>query len=259
LRKFYQILKSLIFVGIIGLIIYFSISLQGYDDPTIEIIELTGCYHLSEDQYSKSSNLDDKESYKQLTLRVVKDRIEKHPYVESAEVKFETTGKVLVTITEKMFDTILIIDGKQFLITEKLQVIPVMLYTRGLDYPVIRNPHESSGIKALEVINKREHPDILTACKVITSFKLINSELYEVLSELDLNSGMGISAYFSTFSYELKLGNEDVIRKVIYFNSWYERIKNNGLGEYLDYVDIRFANHIFVGFPGEDQAWDEQI
>ena len=179
-----KILKSLIFTTLILVVIYLSLSLSGYDDASIELIELDGCYHLSEDQYFKSSNLDNKEDYSNLTLRVIKDRIEKHPYVSSADVRFETNGTVMVSIAEKQFEAIVIVDDHQYLLTENMQIVPVMLYTRGLDYPIIRKADTENEIIPMEYIDSKSYKDIVTACKIISTIKLTNSELFEVLSEL---------------------------------------------------------------------------
>lgn len=255
--KIKKILKPLLFITITIAVVYLSLTLKGYDQAKIELIELSGCYHLSEDQYFKSSNLDDKDSYSQMTLRIVKDRIEKHPYVEKAEVRFETNGKVLVEITEKKFEAILILGEDQYLLSERMQVLPVMLYTRGLDYPIIRNPKLKKQIEISEYINQEGQGDIILAGKIITTIKLINSELYQVLSEIDLNYGTDVNAYFSTMSYELRIGREDVIRKMISFNAWYAKMSGHNLDEYLDYVDLRYDRHIFIGFPQSAiESWD---
>ena len=69
-----------------------------------------------------------------------------------------------------------------------------------------------------------------------------------------------MKAYFSTMNYELRIGNEDVIARTICFNTWWERMKNRGLEEQLDYVDLRFDNHIFIGYPDDGkESRDGQI
>ena len=247
------------FTSIILVVIYLSVTLQGYDEAKIEVIELRGCFHLSEDQYYKSSNLEDKESYSELTLRIIKDRIEKHPYVESAEVQFESNGKVIVDITEKKFEAILIIDEKQFLLSENLQVLPLMLYTRSLDYPLIRNPKLEDEVRISEYLTMTKQPDLILADKIISTIRLINSGLYEVLSEIDLNNGKGITAYFSTMSYELRIGRNDVIKKIISYNMWRDKYREQRFDEILNYVDLRYDNHIFIGLPENAlESWDDQ-
>lgn len=247
------------FTSIIVVVIYLSITLQGYDEAKIEAIELRGCFHLSEDQYFKSSNLEDKESYSDLTLRIIKDRIEKHPYVENAEVQFESNGKVIVDITEKKFEAILLIGEKQYLLSENLEVLPLMLYTRSLDYPLIRNPKLDGEIRVSEFLTAENQPDLILADKIISTIRLVNSGLYEVLSEIDLNNGEGINAYFSTMSYELRIGQKDVIKKIISYNAWREKYKQQRFDEILNYVDLRYDNHIFIGFPENAlESWDDQ-
>ena len=56
---------------------------------------------MPEKDYLHFTKLDKDSSLSGLTLRVIKDRFEKHPYVEFADVEFENNNIVSVEITER--------------------------------------------------------------------------------------------------------------------------------------------------------------
>ena len=95
-------------------------------------------------------------SYEDLTLPVIKDRIEKHPYVEYADVEFENKNLVSIEIVEKKIKAVLLDGSEPHFITEDLQVLPYYENTKYVDYPVISNLKEKDKIKSLEILKNED-------------------------------------------------------------------------------------------------------
>lgn len=239
----------LFFVAALAGLAYLSINVGPEQDYKIEYIELEGNNYLTKEQYLQFTNLTEKKNYRDITLQIVKDRFEKHPYVLSADVKYDGFSKISVLIKEKKFESILLKDDTQYLLTEKLEVIPVLPGTRRIDYPVILNPAFDSRVNLFS--NMKNNVDVLTASKIITAVKLLNPEMYDALSEVDLRNGADIVMFFSSFSYPVIIGRGDEIRKIVYFNSFWNNANINEINSYLDYVDLRFNKHIYLGIAND--------
>lgn len=227
-----------------GLLIYLTITLYKTDNVKIELISLDGNIHLSKEQYFEFANLLEKSHYTNLTLQVIKDRIQKHPYVARTDVRYDGSGKVSVKIAEKEFESILLINNQQYLLTEDLQILPLLPKTKKIDYPFISNPV----IEKVEAKKfYRKNSDLVTASKIISTVKLINPELYDALNVVDLQNGGDITLDFSVLNYPVIIGRGSEVRRTIYFNNFWSYLKGKEINKIMQYVDLRYAGHVYLG------------
>jgi hypothetical protein len=146
---------------------------------------------------------------------------------------------------EKNFESILLDSTGQYLLTEKLQMLPVLPQTKKIDYPVISNPVILNGIKVLASFKKNY--DLVTAAKIISTVKLLNQELYDNLSSVDLENGGDVVLNFSNFDYSVIVGRGGEVRKVMYFNNFWSYLKGKEINKHMEYVDLRYSGHIYLG------------
>jgi len=245
MTKLAKILSVMFLVIMIGLMIYLSVSLKTGNENKISFISLEGNIHLSKEQYLSFANLLDKNIYGNLSLQIIKDRIEKHPYVKRADVRYEGSGKVSIRITEKVFDSILIDSSSQYILTENLQLLPLLPETIKIDYPVISNAFFGNSVKVLS--SMKRNLDIVTASKIISTVRLLDPELEKDFSSIDLQKGGEILLYLSSANYPIKIGRGDEIRKVIYFNNLWHYLKGKEINNYMEYVDLRYGGHVYLG------------
>ena len=250
MTKTAKILSTLFLILAIVLMIYLSVGLKNDIDYKISLISLDGNIHLSKEQYLSYANLLDKNNYEKLTLQIIKDRIEKHPYVQLAEVRYDGNSKVSVKIIEKTFDSILLDSTNQYIITENLQILPVFSQTKKIDYPIISNPVLSNGMKILSSL--KNISDIVLASKIITTVKLLNPELYDSLSSIDMQNGNDVILYFSSLNYPVIIGRGNEIKKVIYFNNFWAFLKGKEINNYMEYVDLRYGGHVYLGITEQN-------
>lgn len=240
-----KILSAIFFLLVIVAITYLSVSLNAHTDYKINLISLEGNIHLTQDQYLQYANLADKNDYGRLSIQVIKDRIERHPYVKRADVRYDGNGKVSIKVTEKAFDSLIIDTTGQYILTENLQLLPVLPQTKKIDYPIISNPFFGSGKKVLSSYKK--NLDIVTATKIISSIKLLSPELYDSLSSIDLQNGGDIVLSFSNFDYPVIIGRNGEIKKIICFNNFWAYLKGKEINKYMEYVDLRYSGHVYLG------------
>lgn len=240
-----NIIAALLFVIAIAALAYMSFGVKTESNYKIKYISLSGNVHLSKESYLEYAKLTNRNGYAALTVQIIKDRIEKHPYVASADVRYDGNSKVSVSITEKNFESLMFNGEEQYLITDKLQVLPVLENSLKIDYPVIANVQLDKSVKMLSSIKKNY--DVLTAAKIIGAVKLANPEMHDALSSIDMQNGGEINVYFSTFDYPVMLGRGNELKKVLYFSSFWNYLKGKELNNYMEYADLRFGGHIFLG------------
>lgn len=245
MSKLAKIFSVSFMVLVIGLMIYLSIGLKPGIENKIKLISVEGNIHLSKEQYLTYANLNDRTAYEKLSLQIIKDRIEKHPYIKYADVRYEGSGKAAIRITEKVFDSILVDSTSQYIITENLQILPMLPETEKIDYPVISNVFFGSGIKVLSYLKR--NLDIVTASKIIAAVRLLNPELEKDFSSIDLQNGGEILLYLSSADYPVKIGRGNEIKKVIYFNNLWNYLKGKEINNYMEYVDLRYGGHVYLG------------
>ncbi len=241
-----KILGTVLFVLLISLLIFLTFILNNkMENRKIQIIKLSGNKLLPEKDYLRFTKLDKDSSFNGLTLRVIKDRFEKHPYIENADVEFENKNLLSVEITEKKIKAILLAGGDAHFITEDFQVLPYYENTKYVDYPIISNLKEKDKIKPMENF---KNDDTRNAFRIIEAIKLTNENILKRLSEINMSKGGDIVLTFSGLKPSVIFGRGDEAKKIVYLEIlWEGKIETNVDITKSDYVDLRFANEVFLG------------
>jgi cell division protein FtsQ len=238
----------IVFSLLILLVIYLAFTLKTRQNEIVKRIRLTGGTYLTNDQYLDFAKLNAEDEYENLTLAILKDRLEKHPYIKKADVMMEKDGNVDIKIHEKNIDAFLNCGTKQYLISEEFEALPLLSFTKKINCPVISNPVDAAEIKNYRYLLKSK--ELKTAFKLIETTRLLGQDLLESISEIDLRNGKDIVVYLSGVNYPVVLGRRNEIRKMIYFSKFWNKLKGNEINEVVDYIDLRFDNHLYLGFTG---------
>ena len=248
-------IKSVIFLSAI-LVIVFSLPLiiDNSKNEEIKFIELKGDYHLSQNEYFKFAKIEDQDDYYILTPRIVKDRLEKHPYVSKVDVLLKK-NKLSVEILEKEFESLVMCDGKEYLVSENSIIIPKLPNSEKIDYPIISNPFGVNKIKEFEKATNNE--DVKIGLKIILTLKIINPNLFENLSEINLRDGKDILLQFSKFNAPVILGRNNEIEKIMYLEKLVQKFDQTHINNVLNYIDLRYSKYIYLGKSGNSDIIQE--
>ncbi len=245
MRKLVKILSVLIFPVLLGLIFYIAFSVD-YEQPyKIKLIEIKGGEHLSSEKYFTYAGFDKKETYEELTLPIIKSRLEKHPYVKRADVLYSGKGKVEVFIEEKEFWAILLAGANEFVITRDYELLPVLPYTQQILLPIISDDDLFGKLKAFDYV--KNNAQLIPAFKVLDAVKMINPVLFDNLSEIAYEQKEFLSVYFTFSDYNLIIDKSKVIDEIYYFNALWKYIGGSEVCENIEYVDLRYSGKIFLG------------
>ncbi len=238
-------ISSIIFLlFIVGVLVVTSISLDDREQNNINFIELDGNIHLPTDEYYRYAKLLDESDYENLTPALVKDRLEKHPYIRQVDA-IVNENTLTLTIKEKNFESLLMLASGEWLVTENNIKIPKLPFSEMIDYPIITNPLEADSLSEFQSVISNE--DITTGLKIISTLKLISPDLYDNLSEIDMRNGRDIVIQFSKFNFPIVIGRDNEIDKVMYLEQLIQSLDGEFLADGLEYIDLRYSQQIYLG------------
>jgi len=241
-KIFGVVLLSAIVVSILYLSL-FKYTEKGKEE--IKMINIRGNNLLSSEIYMRFADIDQSSVYDDLSLNLIKKRIEEHPYVAKAEVKSDGIGNVDVKIVEKDIYAVLLSRTEPYFLTNDFELLKIHQYTTYTDIPVISNFRVSEKLSPSKIYKTE---DIVEACRIIDAAKITDIELASKLSEINLKNGGDVVLTFSGVSYPVVFGRGSESKKMIYLSLVWERINNlKASYQNTEYIDIRFANEAYIG------------
>jgi cell division septal protein FtsQ len=238
------------------LIGYLSVSIEGKQELSISLIELNGNVHLAKDKYIKFAGLEDLTESQKIDISLIRDRISKHPYVDKVDVVIDGET-VIIDIYEKRFEAIVFSNDQQFLVSESLILIPLLPFTANINYPVISNPGVKGKLTGLQSV--KQYNDLIVGLKILASAKLVNLDLYNEISEINLRNGRDILIQLSSYTYPVIIGRGSETKKMLTFNLIWDNVNGDRANEIINYVDLRYKDHIFLGFQDSNNSEEDDL
>jgi cell division septal protein FtsQ len=241
-KIFGVVLLSVIVVSILYLSL-FTYNKKGKEE--IKMINIQGNSLLSKEIYMRFADIDQPSVYDDLSLNLIKKRIEEHPYVAKAEVKSDGIGNVDVKIIEKDIYAVLLSRSEPYFLTSDFELLKIHQFTTYSDIPVISNFRISDKLAPSKVYKTE---DIVEAFKIIDAAKITDLELAKKLSEINLKNGGDVVLTFSGVSYPIVFGRGSESKKMIYLSLVWERINTlKASYQNTEYIDLRFNNEAYIG------------
>ncbi|HEX9252411.1 MAG TPA: FtsQ-type POTRA domain-containing protein [Ignavibacteriaceae bacterium] len=241
-KIFGVVLLSVIVVSILYLSL-FTYNKKGKEE--IKMINIQGNSLLSKEIYMRFADIDQPSVYDDLSLNLIKKRIEEHPYVAKAEVKSDGIGNVDVKIIEKDIYAVLLGRSEPYFLTSDFELLKIHQFTTYSDIPVISNFRTSEKLAPSKVYKTE---DIVEAFKIIDAAKITDLELAKKLSEINLKNGGDVVLTFSGVSYPIVFGRGSESKKMIYLSLVWERINTlKASYQNTEYIDLRFNNEAYIG------------
>lgn len=227
----------ILFLVFIGLF-----SSQKTEGEVLQSIDLQGCKLLSEKEYQLYANIQAMSDVRNYTLASLRDKFLSHPYVKNVSVVKDADNKVEVEIREKSFEAVALLNDKLFLVTTEKKFVPVLPNTEVLDLPVLTNFSGNSASKEIEQSGELE-----SAFTILRSAKKLGEKLSQSISEINLRKGGDILLSLSRANSIIVLGKQNLAEKIYTLDELLNQIGNKISLTNANYIDLRYANNIFVG------------
>ena len=121
-------------------ILYLSFAVDRPElENQIKSITVTGNNLLNENDYLAYAKLTGSGLSGDVTLPIIKARLEKHPYINRADVEFSGNNEVHINLSEKKIKAVLVSDNKLFLAADNFEILPFIQNTKISNMPVVTN------------------------------------------------------------------------------------------------------------------------
>ena len=230
------------------LLLSLALGLDNEDSIELNKIEISGNVYQSSDQYFNFANL--KQCIEQnLPVQIIRDRLEKHPYVQSAEITLEGEGVISTKIIEKKFKAIILSKNKQYYLTDDLETLPIIGKIQRTDYPLVSNIKLGEGKGLAGAI--RGSAELRNAVKILDAMNFVNPQMFNQISEVDLCYGKNIVLYFNSLPYPVVFGKSNGANKVVYLNKLWNQLNRKKMGPMINYIDLSFSEKVYIGITEE--------
>ena len=252
-----NIKHSILLIVVISILVLLAFSLERSELNTINRIEIEGGKYLSVAQYLETANLSNIKNDPKISITVIQDRLEKHPFISNIDISVVERGLVKATLYEKKMEAVLLVNNKQFMITDEAEIVPLLPSTQSINLPVIVNLSPQDEVAVFH--HAAKFKDLMKALNIITAAELYDKELCEQISEINLNKGQSITLTVSDLQMPIYFGNQNEIEKTVYLSKILKHLRGNNLSQYLDYLDLRFNDLVYLGFDNKLVANEGKI
>lgn len=181
-----------------------------------------------------------KNNPEKFNIAIVRDRFEKHPYIDQVNAKIEN-GILNIQVKEKRINALVISSIDQLLITDRFELLPVFSQKVNLNLPVLFA--DSINVKESFAINNQ----VKCAFKIIEAAKLTNKSLSDKISEINIRDA-NVELSLSGIKPKVLLGMGNEVKKIFYLDILLEGVSgSNRITDSSDYIDLRYKNEIYAG------------
>ncbi len=175
-----------------------------------------------------------------IDLKAVQRNLLSHYYIKDAIVERNLPSTIQLTVVERM-PIALINRPDPVYVDEDGVLLPHSISKALFDLPVLSGLKLGASVDYGSVV---QDSDAHEALKILTAAKLVNSELYHLISEIQLRDGHDIVLYTAEGGVPIIVGEGNIADKLVRLDTfWNTVIRQRGL-QTLQYVDLRFDDQI---------------
>jgi cell division protein FtsQ len=178
----------------------------------------------------------------EIDLMAVRRDIMSHHFIKDAVVERDLPATLKVTVKERV--PLAIINSTEILyLDEDGVVLPHSISKQLFDLPVLTGMPDGLALAPGAIL---KNADIQEALKILACTKLVNKELYHLISEVRLRNGGDIVLYASEWGVPIIFGQGEIPSKLVRLEAfWNEVVRERG-SDNLQYVDLRFDDQVVV-------------
>jgi cell division protein FtsQ len=175
-------------------------------------------------------------------LMAVRRDIMSHHFIKDAVVERDLPATLKVTVKERV--PLAIINSAEILyLDEDGVVLPHSISKQLFDLPVLTGMPEGL---ALTPGTTLKSADIQEALRILACTKLVNKDLYHLISEVRLRNGGDMVLYASEWGVPIIFGRGDIPNKLVRLESFWNDVVRERGSENLQYVDLRYDDQVVV-------------
>jgi len=177
-----------------------------------------------------------------LDLMIIQKDVVSHHFLKDAVVERDLPSTLKITVVER--SPIAMVKGDELLYLDADGVVlPHSISQELFDLPMISNV--SPDVK-LSVGSLVQHPDVAEALSILATAKLVNKELYHLISEVRLRNNGDLVFYTTDGGVPVLFGRGNQAAKLLRLEAfWNDVVRGEGT-KGLRYIDLRYDDQVVV-------------
>ncbi len=182
-------------------------------------------------------------------LKAVQKGLMSHYYIKEAIVERNLPSTIQLTVIERT-PIALVNKPDAVYLDEDGVILPHSISKALFDLPVL------TGVKLVPSVSYGslvQDPDAHEALTILTAARMVNSELYHLISEIQIRSGHDIVLYTAEGGVPVIFGEGNIADKLVRLDTfWNNVIRQRGL-QNLQYVDLRYDDQIVARWSNQSR------
>ncbi len=177
-----------------------------------------------------------------LDLMVIQKDVVSHYFLKDAVVERDLPSTLKITVVERT--PIAMVRGKEILYLDADGVVlPHSISQELFDLPMISNLSPDVKLSVGSVVR---HPDVAEALSILATAKLVNKELYHLVSEVRLRDDGDLIFYTTDGGVPVLFGRGGHAAKLLRLEAfWNDVVRGQGTSG-LRYIDLRYDDQVVV-------------
>jgi cell division protein FtsQ len=175
-----------------------------------------------------------------IDLKEIQKNLLSHYYIKDVIVERNLPSTIQLTVEERT-PIALVNRSDAVYLDEEGVILPHSISKALFDLPVLTGVKLGPQISYGAIV---QDSDAHEALKILTIARLVNSELYHLISEIELRNGHDIVMYTAEGGVPVIVGEGNIVDKLARLDAfWNDVIRQRGL-QTLQYVDLRYDDQV---------------
>jgi cell division protein FtsQ len=177
-----------------------------------------------------------------IDLTLIQKDVMSHHFIKDVIVQRDLPVTLKITVTER--EPIAMVNRNNILYLDAEGIVlPHSISREVFDLPLITGIPTSVPVT---VGSRIVQTDVREALSILSAAKMVNKELYHLISEIKLRNGGDIVLYSAEEGIPIIFGRGDIVGKLIRLETFWKDIVREKGPQQLQYVDLRYADQVVV-------------
>lgn len=183
----------------------------------------------------------------EIDLMVIQKDVLSHHFIKDVVVARDLPVTLKISVVERS-PIAMINRGEILYLDEDGFVLPHSVSREVFDLPIITGVPTS--VKVGTGIQLR-HPSVQEALNVLSAAKLVNKQLYHLISEVSIRPGGDLILYSAEEGIPVLFGRGNVVSKLARLDAFWNAVVRERGPQRLQYIDVRFEEQVVVRWMPE--------
>ena len=208
----------------------------------VKEVRVTGNRVVDTNEILQLSHVKRGEKMYDLDLMVIQKDVASHYFLKDVTVERDLPSTLKISVVER--SPLAMINNADLLyIDPEGVVLPHSISRELFDLPVISNIPAAVKVAVGTTLH---NADVLEALDILSTAKLVNKELYYLLSEVRLRNGGDLVLYTAEGGVPVLFGRGNSASKLVRLEAFWNTIVRERGTASLQYIDLRFNDQIVV-------------